>query len=86
MLQWREYSCELVLDEMLRLEGWGAYAGSPCGECFAPSPLYHCTDCFGGELFCQACIRLMHRCSPFHIVEVCQFYSSSHTVLKAYDV
>jgi len=73
MLQWRDYSRELALDEMLRLEGCGLYAGSPCGECSAPSPLYRCTDCFSGELFCQACILLMHQRSPFHIVKVCQF-------------
>ena len=86
MLQWRDYSRELSLDEMLRLEGRGVYTGSPCGECSAPSPLYRCTDCFGGELFCKACIRSMHQRSPFHVIEVCQFKSSPHTVPKAYDV
>jgi len=76
MLQWRDYSRELALDEMLRLEGRGEYAGLPCGECSAPCPLYRCVDCFGGELFCQGCIKSMHQRSPFHIVEVSGFVHS----------
>lgn len=70
MLQWRDYSRELALDEMLWLEGRGLYAESPCGGCSFPSPLYRCTDCFGGQLFCQECTVSMHSRSPFHIVEV----------------
>ena len=31
MLQWRDYSHELALDEMLWLEGHSLYAESPCG-------------------------------------------------------
>jgi hypothetical protein len=74
MLQWRDYSRDTVLEEMLRLEGRGVYAGSLCGECFTTSPHYRCTDCFGGELFCQKCTLSMHRRSPFHIVEVRDFH------------
>jgi len=70
MMQWRAYSRELALNEMLRLEGRGEYAGSPCGECSTPRPLHRCTDCFGHELFCEQCICLMHWRSPFHIIEV----------------
>jgi hypothetical protein len=76
MLQWRDYSPELALDEMLRLDGWGAYSGSPCGECLAPRPQYRCMDCFGGELLCLKCILSMHQHSPFHIIEVCFFIHS----------
>jgi len=38
MLQWRDHSRELALDEMLRLEGRGAYAGLPCGGVLPPAP------------------------------------------------
>jgi len=70
MLQWRDHSRELALNEMLRLEGRGGYAGSPCGECSTPRPLHRCVDCFGHELFCELCTLLLHRRSPFHIIEV----------------
>ena len=70
MLQWRDHSRELVLDEMLWLEGRGLYADLPCGECFSPRPLYRCKDCFGGQLFCQGCIAATHCRSPFHVIEV----------------
>ena len=77
MLQWRHHSRELTLDEMLRLEGRGAYASSPCAECSAPCPLYRCLECFSGELFCPECIRSVHRRSPFHAVEVSIFFWSA---------
>jgi hypothetical protein len=83
MLQWRDYSREQALDEMLRLEGRGVFAELPCGECSAPLPLYRCTDCFGGELFCQQCILSMHRRNPFHVVEVSTFINFSHHSIKA---
>jgi len=70
MKQWREYSRELALGEMLRLEGRGTHAGAPCGECSEPHPLYRCTDCFGHELFCQRCILPTHRRNPLHTIEV----------------
>jgi hypothetical protein len=70
MMQWRDHSRELALNEMLRLEGQGGYAGSPCGECSTPDPVHRCTDCFGDELFCKQCTLLMHRHSPFHVIEV----------------
>jgi len=73
MLQWRDLSHEMALEEMLRLEGRGVYAGLPCGEC-SSTPLYRCTDCFGGELFCQQCTLAMHRRSPFHIIEVSDLF------------
>jgi len=75
MLQWRDHSRKLALDEMLRLEGRGAYVGLPCGECLATCPLYRCTDCFGGELFCQKCTLAVHQRSPFHVIEVRNFSS-----------
>ena len=74
MLQWRDLSREMALDEMLRLEGQGVYARSPGGECSSPPPLYCCTDCFSGELFCQQCTLAMHRHSPFHIIEVSDLF------------
>ena len=70
MLQWRDYSCEQALDEMLWVEGRGLYADSSCGECSAPCPLYRCKDCFGGQLYCRECIVATHHCGPFHITEV----------------
>jgi len=73
MLQWRDYSRELALEEMLRLEGRGDYAGSPCGGCSAPCPLYRCKDCFGGELLCQECMLSKHQHNPFHTIEVSIF-------------
>jgi len=77
MKQWTEYSRGLALDEMLRLEGRGAYTRTPCGECCAPHPLYRCTDCFGPELFCKPCILATHRRNPFHTVEVRSSFVSS---------
>ena len=74
MMQWRDYSRELALSEMLRLEGRGGYAGSPCGECSAPSPLHRCTDCFGCELFCEQCTLLIHQRNPFHVIEVSDLF------------
>jgi len=86
MLQWKEFSRELALDELLRLEGRGAYGGSPCGECSASCPLYRCMDCFGGELFCQKCMVSMHRRSPFHVVEVSDLPIFVLWVAESYDV
>jgi hypothetical protein len=80
MLQWRDHSRETALDELLRLEGRGLYAESPCGGCSSPYPLYRCTDCFGGQLFCQECIVSMHRRSPFHIIEVSSPFMLHHAV------
>ena len=51
-------------------EGWGLYADSSCGECSAPCPLYHCKDCFGGQLYCWECIVATHHCGPFHITDL----------------
>ena len=73
MKQWRDYSRELVLDEMLRLEGRGTHVEAPCGECSALHPRFRCTDCFGHELFCQRCILSIHQRNPFHTIEVCSF-------------
>lgn len=73
MKQWRDHSRELLLDEMLRLEGRGNHAEAPCGECSALHPLFRCTDCFGHELFCQRCILSTHQRSPFHTIEVSRF-------------
>ena len=70
MLQWRDYSREQALDEMLWLEGRGSYANSSCRECSVPCPLYRCKDCFGGQLYCRECIMATHHCGPFHITEV----------------
>jgi hypothetical protein len=70
MRQWTEYSRRVALDEMLRLEGRGAYTKTPCGECSAPHPDYRCTDCFGHDLFCKPCILATHRRTPFHTIEV----------------
>lgn len=77
MKQWTEYSRKLALDEMLRLEGRGAYTRTPCGECFAPHPLYRCIDCFGHELFCKPCILATHQRTPFHTIEVCYSFVST---------
>lgn len=70
MKQWKKYSHKLVLDEMLRLKGWGAHTGMPCGECFTPYSLYECTNCFRLELFCKLCILMIHWRMPFHTIEV----------------
>jgi hypothetical protein len=77
MKQWKEYSRGLALDEMLRLEGWRAHIGTPCGNCSTPHPLYQCTDCFGHELFCQPCILATHRHALFHTIEVSNLFTST---------
>ena len=74
MMQWRDYSRELALSKMLRLEGRGGYAGLPCGECSASHPLHRCIDCFGHKLFCEQCTLLMHQCNPFHPIEVSDLF------------
>jgi len=85
MLQWRDHSRDLALDEMLWLKGRGLYADSPCGGCSAHRPLYRCTDCFGGQLFCQECTVSMHWRCPFHIIEVSYSFFLYQEMLNPYE-
>jgi hypothetical protein len=50
-----------------------------CARCFEPftsgvTPLYHCTDCMGGELNCRDCTQLLHNAYPLHRFQVSTTY------------
>jgi hypothetical protein len=37
-------------------------------------PVYHCQDCFGGDLHCHLCLLLFHAKHPLHRIEVLMLY------------
>ncbi|KAH7905404.1 hypothetical protein BJ138DRAFT_1230024 [Hygrophoropsis aurantiaca] len=56
------------LDEFIRLEGRGGHTEESC-QCGQEGARYRCKDCYGIELFCQACTVQRHSVNPFHRVE-----------------
>ncbi|KAJ6591797.1 hypothetical protein DFH09DRAFT_1306514 [Mycena vulgaris] len=60
------------LDGLLRHEGRGPWWTKGCMGvgCLALQAEYRCEDCFGGWLFCRACIVERHRDEPLHIVQI----------------
>ncbi|KAJ7720502.1 hypothetical protein B0H14DRAFT_3098545 [Mycena olivaceomarginata] len=73
MAQWAGGYRDRFLDELLRLEGRGAYRHQTrCGNCdvVAAEAPYRCKDCFSDALFCKACLVRMHKDNPLHRVEV----------------
>ncbi|KAG1841044.1 hypothetical protein DFJ58DRAFT_634837, partial [Suillus subalutaceus] len=71
--------------ELIRLEGRGDYASrETCqgrSECMS-EPAYCCRDCFGTELYCQACIINRHRENPLHRIEFWNGCFFEDTTLK----
>ncbi|KAI6096267.1 hypothetical protein EDD16DRAFT_1774867 [Pisolithus croceorrhizus] len=65
---WHSEFWEIYLQELLRLEGRGDCVDI-CAECNTNSPLYHCRDCFGGQMLCQECTVLGHALTPLHRLE-----------------
>ncbi|KAG2123716.1 hypothetical protein BD769DRAFT_1628906 [Suillus cothurnatus] len=76
---------EKYLLELIRLEGRGDYASrETCqghSECTS-EPAYRCRDCFGTELYCQACIINRHRENPLHKIEFWNGCFFEDTTLK----
>jgi hypothetical protein len=55
------------LAEMILLEARGG--DGVCAQCNGSADL-RCSDCFGNDLFCAACLVSNHRHSPFHFIQV----------------
>ncbi|KAE9390992.1 hypothetical protein BT96DRAFT_832651, partial [Gymnopus androsaceus JB14] len=68
---------DLYLDELLRWEGRGDSIGqSMCPDCRSRNRdtalgehIFHCKDCFYGDLVCQWCCVARHSQDPFHRIE-----------------
>lgn len=57
--------------EILRLEGRGEHDDiDTCSLCATSPALYRCSDCFGGELYCQGCVVYLHARTPLHRLQV----------------
>ncbi|KAG1721860.1 uncharacterized protein EDB91DRAFT_1064219, partial [Suillus paluster] len=56
------------LDEMMRLNGHGS-EGIAC-QCGDVSPQFRCCDCFGIQMFCNACTLRNHTYLPLHRIEM----------------
>ena len=67
-------SRQVVLDELLRLDGLGDALNSPklCPVCSNNLAQYRCTDCLGDIIHCSTCILSSHRNLPLHRLQVCQ--------------
>ncbi len=67
---WLEEADE-YLQELLRREGRGDFATTPCPCGSAGSHAeYRCEDCYGDRLYCQQCISGYHLKHPLHRVRV----------------
>lgn len=62
---------DTFMREILRLEGRGDHCrGGLCPLCESSDAVYRCSDCFGGELYCQGCIVYLHSRTPLHRLQV----------------
>lgn len=62
---------DTFLDEFLRNNGRGdSMQQVTCIKCEVEMPQYRCSDCFGGDMYCKACILTMHAANPLHSAEV----------------
>ncbi|EIW79870.1 hypothetical protein CONPUDRAFT_57971, partial [Coniophora puteana RWD-64-598 SS2] len=69
LLEWMEER-QVFLDELLRGDGRSdCTEDSTCRHCRTATPKYRCRDCFGGLMYCQACMVEKHTESPLHRVE-----------------
>lgn len=62
------------LDEFLRCDGRGAYAGTLCLHCEVNTGTIRCRDCFSDELLCSECVLRAHARLPFHRLLVSPTY------------
>ncbi|KAJ7282331.1 hypothetical protein C8J57DRAFT_1448037 [Mycena rebaudengoi] len=69
--QWLDDDRDIFLDEIMRLEGRGAYsAQTACaGGCGSRRHICRCVDCVGDELYCEHCIVHKHQAMPLHRIE-----------------
>ncbi|TFK88753.1 hypothetical protein K466DRAFT_488291 [Polyporus arcularius HHB13444] len=69
LLQWLK-EVGVYLNELLRLEGRGAYTAEICScgqkDAFA---IYRCEDCSDVRLYCRTCIVSSHRAHPVHRIK-----------------
>ncbi|KAF9791850.1 hypothetical protein BJ322DRAFT_998331 [Thelephora terrestris] len=67
MDQWLQHR-QIVLDEMLRLDGLGDALDGPelCADCSVASAKFRCKDCFEEVMRCSACMVSSHRNLPLH--------------------
>ncbi|KAG1897430.1 uncharacterized protein F5891DRAFT_1129906 [Suillus fuscotomentosus] len=65
----RRQTAATFLDETIFLEGRGNEASCSLCRCGDSDKTYRCKDCFGLEMFCQACILQCHQCLPLHRIE-----------------
>ena len=65
---------QVVLDELLRLDGLGNALNSPrlCPDCSNNPAELRCRDCVGEIMRCSACILSSHRNLPLHRLQVCR--------------
>lgn len=62
---------DMFLDELLRNNGRGDCRHQvACNMCEVEKQEYRCNDCFGGEIYCRACIVSSHAINPLHRTEV----------------
>ncbi|EJU00675.1 hypothetical protein DACRYDRAFT_23059, partial [Dacryopinax primogenitus] len=59
---------KLFEDELLRREG-PFKPGERCRDCLQGSAVSRCTECFGRQGFCDACIAQAHKALPFHRIQ-----------------
>jgi hypothetical protein len=72
------------LQEMICLEGRGSHCDDLCSQCVIGKATLRCRDCFGGEMYCSACIVEIHQCQPLHRTEVRVFASSTQYEISSF--
>ena len=66
MADWKEEETAF-LDELL--SGERPNVELCCRQCNHKEDLWRCVECFGGPIYCMACMAKTHRTIPFHRVE-----------------
>jgi len=67
LMAWRE-DCDLVLNELIRLEARGVDPAGTCELC-RKEGIYRCLDCVAVQLLCRECMTRIHTFHPFHVIQ-----------------
>ena len=67
LMSWRE-DRQVVLDELIRLEGRGVDPVDRCELCQKVG-VYRCLDCVAVQLLCGECMIRIHAFHPFHVIQ-----------------
>jgi len=67
LMAWRE-DRQLVLNELIRLEGPGVDPAGRCELC-RKNGAYRCLDCVAVQFLCRECMTRIHAFHPFHVIQ-----------------